>query len=163
MRHLLVSDSPVHNYIHVTPFPYFGCIILLKLFLFSVQSFVELVRYLLSLPEVPPFLSRRLTQDPLGIFFGLQRQRGRVNENPNVAQFLKNTQALRVIQTCTGSVRGNCRGRGGTTTFPCSKSAGIPHFLHSCYTEMLSYLLSPVYTMDPKENLPLFRRPGHKK
>ena len=43
-------------------------------------------------------------------FFGLQRQRGRVNENPSVNEFLKNSQALRVIQSCASTVKGNCRG-----------------------------------------------------
>ena len=65
---------------------------------------------LLALPDAPPFLSRRITQDPLEIFFGLQRQQGRVNENPSVYEFQKNSQALRVIQASTVSVRGNCRG-----------------------------------------------------
>ena len=82
------------------------------LFLPTVKSFIELARILLTIPEsdAPPFLSRRITQDPLEKFFGLQRQRGRVNENPNVHEFPKNTQALRVIQACASSVKGNCRG-----------------------------------------------------
>ena len=45
------------------------------------------------------FLSERLQQDPLEKYFGRQRQRGRVNENPTVAQYLKNEQALRVISS----------------------------------------------------------------
>ena len=104
-------------------------------FVHAVKAFVELVRYLFTIPAIPPFLSRRVTQDPLEKFFGLQRQRGRVNENPNVSQFLKNTQALRVVQTYTGSVRGNCRG---------NKDGDFA-------------------AMDTKENRPLLRRPGHKK
>ena len=45
-------------------------------------------------------------------FFGCQRQRGRTGENPNVDQFCKNTQALRVINSvCAHVPRGNCRGR----------------------------------------------------
>ena len=75
-----------------------------------MRSFIELVQYLLSQPGVPPFLSRRVTQDPLEKFFSLQRQRGRTNENPSVKEFLKNTQALRVVQACSNSIRGNCRG-----------------------------------------------------
>ena len=75
-----------------------------------MKSFIELARVLLSIPEAPPFLSRRITQDPLEKYFGLQRQRGRVNENPNVQEFQKNSQALRVVQACTLSVRGNCGG-----------------------------------------------------
>ena len=65
---------------------------------------------MLSLPGVPPLLSRRIMQDPLEKFFGLQRQRGRVNENPNAQEFLKNSQALQVIQACSTTVKGNCRG-----------------------------------------------------
>ena len=60
------------------------------LFLHAVKSFIDLVK-------VTAFLSERVSQDPLENFFGLQRQRGRVNENPNVAEFCKNTQTLRVI------------------------------------------------------------------
>lgn len=56
------------------------------------------------------FLSNRLCQDPLENFFGRQRQRGRVNENPCVKEFLKNTQALRVVNSTCSTVRGNCRG-----------------------------------------------------
>ena len=44
-------------------------------------------------------------------FFGVQRQRGRTGEKPNVSQFCKNTQALRVINSVCGNVsKGNCRG-----------------------------------------------------
>ena len=58
------------------------------------------------------FLSERLSQDPLENFFGCQRQRSRANENPNVQDFCKNTQALRVINSVCGNVpKGNCRGR----------------------------------------------------
>lgn len=57
------------------------------------------------------FLSERILQDPLENFFGCQRQRGGASENPNVQDFCKNTQALRVINSVCGSVpRGNCRG-----------------------------------------------------
>ncbi len=40
----------------------------------------------------------------------MQRQRGRVNENPSVAEFAKNTQALRIVNSTCATVRGNCRG-----------------------------------------------------
>ena len=39
-------------------------------------------------------LSERFNQDPIEIFYGQQRMRGRRNDNPSVAQFLQNTQAL---------------------------------------------------------------------
>ena len=78
---------------------------------FSVRSFVELTRFLFTIPGVTCFLSQRLSQDPLEKFFGSQRQRGGTSENPNVAEFCKNTQALRVINTaCADVSRGNCRG-----------------------------------------------------
>ena len=76
----------------------------------SVLSFVELVKYLFTLPDVTVFMSNRLCQDPLESFFGQQRQRGRVNENPNVLEFVRNTQALRVINTTCANIKGNCRG-----------------------------------------------------
>ena len=78
----------------------------------TCKSFVELVRYLFTVPGVQCFLSQRLCQDPLECFFGAQRQRGGVHDNPNVAEFAKNTQAIRVVNSCCqGKVkRGNCRG-----------------------------------------------------
>ena len=79
--------------------------------LFLGKSFIELVRHLFTIPDVECFLSQRLCQDPLERFFGFQRQRGDVNDNPNVAEFLKNTQALRVIGSfCQSPIHGNCRG-----------------------------------------------------
>ncbi len=59
-----------------------------------VKSFTQLVHYLFKVPGVKSFLSEWVSQDPLEKFFGRQRQRGGVNENPTVAQFLK---ALRVL------------------------------------------------------------------
>ena len=76
----------------------------------AVLSFVELVKYLFTVPGVSVFLSNRICQDPLEKFFGQQRQRGRASENPSVTEFLKNTQALRVVDGVCGNVRGNCRG-----------------------------------------------------
>ena len=73
-------------------------------------SFLDLVPYLFSIPGVKAFLSEELCQDPLEKFFGCQRQRGRVNENPNCQDFCKNTQALRVVNSFVGPVKGNCRG-----------------------------------------------------
>lgn len=69
------------------------------------------MRYLFTLPDVKSFLSQRICQDPLERFFGLQRQRGGVNDNPNVEEFQKNTQALRVVNSVAPPPkRGNCRG-----------------------------------------------------
>ena len=72
-----------------------------------------MIPYLFKLKGVDCFLSEKLSQDPLEKFFGCQRQTGRTNENPTVAEFIKNTQSLRVINSIavadiTG--RGNCRG-----------------------------------------------------
>ncbi len=55
-------------------------------------------------------MTEHINQDPLEKFFGMQRQRGGVHDNPNVQEFEKNTQALRVVNAIRGSVRGNCRG-----------------------------------------------------
>ena len=77
----------------------------------AVKAFVELVQYLFTIPGVKVFLSEKISQDPIEKFFGCQRQRGRVNENPNAKEFMKNTQALRVINgMCPSVTRGNCRG-----------------------------------------------------
>ena len=82
--------------------------------IYIVPSFVQLVRFLLSLPGVEAFLSTKISQDPLEKFFGLQRQRGRSNENPTTVEFLNNTEHLRVINSfCQPSVRSNCRGKKG--------------------------------------------------
>ena len=58
--------------------------------------------YLYSLPVVKEnkevLLSNNLCQDPLEKFFGYQRQRGgTISNNPNIAEFIKNTQALKVV------------------------------------------------------------------
>ena len=48
------------------------------------------------MPEVKEkklsFLSNNLSQDPLKIFFGCQRQRGGTNDNPTVQEYYSNTQ-----------------------------------------------------------------------
>ena len=76
-----------------------------------VPSFVQLVRFLFDVPGVNVFLSEKISQDPLEKFFGLQRQRGKTNDNPTTVEFLKNTEHLRVINSvCQPSIRSNCRG-----------------------------------------------------
>ena len=83
-----------------------------------MRAFVELVAYLFTIPGVKVFLSEKVSQDPIEKFFGCQRQRGKVNENPNVQEFMKNTQALRVINgMCPSVTRGNCRGNTEQQTF----------------------------------------------
>ena len=79
-------------------------------FHFIVNSFLELIPYLFKIEGVSCVLSEKLSQDPLEKFFGCQRQSG-TNDNPTVAQFLKNTQNLRVINSiCLQEVTGNCKG-----------------------------------------------------
>ncbi len=87
-------------------FQNYSCVLII-----AVHSFIDLVSYLFTLPDVESFLSERISQDPLEKFFGRQRLRGGVNDNPNVSQFLKNSQALRVINSIDlDVVLGNCRG-----------------------------------------------------
>ena len=76
----------------------------------AVNSFVEMMEYIFTIPGVKVFLSNRICQDPLENFFGRQRQRGRVNENPTALDFIRNTQALRIVNIECATVRGNCRG-----------------------------------------------------
>ena len=76
----------------------------------AVHSFVELVKYVFTIPGVSAFLSNRICQDPIENFFGKQRQRGRACDNPNAKEFIKATQALRVINGTCRTIRGNCRG-----------------------------------------------------
>lgn len=87
-----------------------------------VHSFVELARYLLNIPEVDVFLSNKVSQDPIEKFFGQQRQRGSSNDNPNALQFIKGTQAIRVINTTCANIRGNCRGDKAQKWIPDNKS-----------------------------------------
>ena len=79
-----------------------------------VPSFVQLVRFLFDVPGVDVFLSEKISQDPLEKFFGLQRQRGKTNDNPTTVEFLNDTEHLRVINSvCQPSIRSNCRGAKG--------------------------------------------------
>ena len=57
------------------------------------------ITYLFEEGGAKSFLSERISQDPLEKFFGRQRQRGAVNENPSVHQFLQNNQSLRVVDS----------------------------------------------------------------
>ena len=78
----------------------------------AVTSFVELVPVLFQISGVKVFLSDRVNQDPLEKHFGRLRQQGRANQNPTVAEALKSTQTLRVIDSVwIDDITGNCRGR----------------------------------------------------
>ena len=63
--------------------------IVLFYFIILVCSFLELIPYLFSIEGVSSFLSEKLSQDALEKIFGVQRQQGKSNENPTVAQFLR--------------------------------------------------------------------------
>ena len=99
----MVSTSPVR-----VPFSLF----IYSCTNFLVSSFCEFIPYIFSIPGVSCFLSCKINQDPIEKFFGVQRQAGRVNENPNVAEFIKNTENIRVIGGIfITNILGNCRGR----------------------------------------------------
>jgi len=81
-----------------------------------VKSFIELVEYIFSIPDVEKFLSGKLSQDPLEKFFGCVRQSRGTNENPNADKFVNIAQPLRVANSVCADVhtnieRGNCRGQ----------------------------------------------------
>ena len=77
----------------------------------AAKSFMELILYLFQIEGVTCFLSEKLSQDALEKFFGCQRQKGKTNDNPTVYEFLKNTQALRIIDSIhVKDITGNCRG-----------------------------------------------------
>ena len=59
-----------------------------------MHSLIGLVKFLLSQDGMSFVLTERFNQDRVEIFFGKQRSRGNRNDNPCVAQFLQNTQAL---------------------------------------------------------------------
>lgn len=107
---MLISKETLTG-LRMTGISYYYIHVLYTIIILLVNSFIELVRYLFSLQGVKAFLSERISQDPLEKFFGRQRQRGGVHENPNVSQFLKGNQALRVINSINlDFTRGNTRG-----------------------------------------------------
>lgn len=67
-------------------------------FFVLANSSIHRVKYLFSVPEVKEnnlsFCTRTSvkTLDPLEVFFECQRQRGGTSDNPNVCEFLKNTE-----------------------------------------------------------------------
>ena len=83
----------------------------IQLIIITANSFIELVTYLFKESDAKSFLSERISQDPVEKLFGRQRQRGAVNENPTVNEFLNNNQALRIVDsTRIDASRGNTRG-----------------------------------------------------
>ena len=61
-----------------------------------MMSFVDPVRYILTIPGVKSFLSRQICQDPIKKIFGCQRQRVELT-SLSVIEFVHNTQKLCVI------------------------------------------------------------------
>ncbi len=83
-----------------------------------------MITFIFTIPGVKSFLSERISQDPLEKYFGRQRQRGGVNENPTADQFLKNNQALRVVNSIKLDVhKGNTR---GTNTVELTEESVVP-------------------------------------
>ena len=70
-----------------------------------------MTQYLLAQKESLFVLSERFNQDPLESFFGQQRARGGRCDNPNVATFLHNAQAIRIQRTMAIGHGGNVRKR----------------------------------------------------
>ena len=78
----------------------------------TVNSFVEIVQYLLSHPNAPGryILSERFSQDAVENYFGKQRSKGGRNENPTAKQCLDNASSLRLQGSLAmDPVRGNCQ------------------------------------------------------
>ena len=76
-----------------------------------VNSFVEVVRYLLNLPggKGKYILSECFSQDPLENYFGQLRARGGRSDNPTVKSCLDSAQSLRIQKSLAlQPVRGNC-------------------------------------------------------
>ena len=57
---------------------------------------MELVQYLFTLDGGESFLSQKISQDK---GFGCQRPRGASSDNPNVSEFQKNLQTIRIVDT----------------------------------------------------------------
>ena len=73
------------------------------------------------------FLSNKICQDSVEKCFGCQRQRGGTLDNPTVAEFCQNTQALRVISSvCRASVCENCRGNRPTFVVDGKENQPLP-------------------------------------
>ena len=68
-----------------------------------------MTRYLLLQGQDLCILSERVSQDPLGNYFGQQRARGGRNENPTMHLAIQSAAAIRVQKSqALNPVRGNC-------------------------------------------------------
>ena len=77
-------------------------------FLFS-EAFINLVNYLFSIPGA-------FSVSVCLKFLGCQRQRGGVNKNSTVKKSCQKLQALRVINTVSKDIQGNCSGNKAIAT-----------------------------------------------
>lgn len=55
--------------------------------------------------------SERFSQDPVEVFFGKQRMRGRRSDNPTIDQFHSNTQAITVAKSLASGGSSSIRKR----------------------------------------------------
>ena len=92
----------MHDYVHTCTHIHVHVFVFLS---HAVRTFIELTFTILG---VTVFLSEKLSQNPLEKLFGCQHQRGGTGDDPTVAEFVKNTNALRVVGTVFS--RGNCQG-----------------------------------------------------
>ena len=76
-----------------------------------MHSFVEVTKYLLTLPGVEGqyILSECFSQDPLENYFGQLRARGGRCDNPTIKSVIESAQSLRIQRSLAlQPVRGNC-------------------------------------------------------
>ena len=76
-------------------------VIILKICI-AVYSLPDILKILLSHEKAEYVLTERFNQDSLENYFGKQRARGHRNDNPSVAQYMDNAQAL-IVQKSMAS------------------------------------------------------------
>ena len=109
----------------------------------SVNSFVEMTQFLLSVPGVQYVLSEKLCQDRVeAFFFGKQRAAGGRSDNPTVHQFCLNTltagAGFSSIRTCAWQLWRQCS-TSSSDMFGKQNDLGIPsiEFLSYCKCTLL--------------------------
>ena len=109
---MCISKETIEG-LHITGESYigvFGTLTMRCTFCSAVKSFVEVVRYLTTLPEAKGqyVLSECFSQDPLENYFGQVRAKGGRCENPTAKSTLESAQSLRVQGSLAMQpVRGN--------------------------------------------------------
>ena len=97
-------------------------------------SLIHLIKFIFTIPNGKSILSERISQNPFEEFFGKQRHRGAVNKNPTSHQFLKNNQALRVVNSIKIDLqRGNTRG-SNTEKVTTVSTAPLPKRRKICHS-----------------------------